>query len=73
MGGTLVPQLAAALSHKGVSGTICGYVNPCDLGLEYPEKGDYDAAGQEFTETVGGTTWHHNQIAQYERTANVTP
>ncbi len=73
MGNILVPKLATALSHKGVSGSICGYVNYCRLGLEYPAKGDYDAAGQEFTETINGTTWHHNQIPPYDRTANVTP
>jgi hypothetical protein len=73
MRNNLVPKIATALSGKGLSGTICGYTSPCDLSLEYPAKGDYDAAGQEFTETINGTTWHHNQIPPYDRPVNVTP
>lgn len=73
MGNNLVPALAAALSHKGVTGSVFGYVNYCTLGLEDPSKGDYDAAGQEFTETINGKTWHHNQIPQPEKSVNVTP
>ena len=73
MGNNLVPALATALSGKGASGSIFGYINYCTLGLEDPSKGDYDAPGQEFTETINGKTWHHNQIPQPEKTVNVTP
>lgn len=78
----LVAAIATALSHKGVTGTVNGYTSYCYLGLEHPSgkdangndvQLDYDSPGQEFTETINGKVWHHNQIAQYEKTANVTP
>jgi hypothetical protein len=81
-GNTLVPAIAKALSHKGLSGSVFGYTSYCYLGLEHPTgkdsdgntvKLDYDSPGQEFTETINGVVWHKNQIAKPEKTVNVTP